>query len=65
MLPSASKYVSMNFSEQCLHILNNNDPLHGLKGSTKMQKRESLSKYQSCFYNLQMNYDVNHRGMIL
>ena len=24
MLPSASKYISIKFSDQCIHILNNN-----------------------------------------
>ena len=38
MLPSASKYVSFKFADQCLHILNNKEGLNGLKGSTKMQK---------------------------
>ena len=28
-----------------------------------MKNRESLFKYQSCIYNVQSNYDVNHRGM--
>ena len=50
MLPSASKYVSMNFADQCLHILNNKEKLNGLKGSTKMQKRQSHFKYQSRIY---------------
>ena len=40
IIPSASKYVSIKFSEQCLHILNNNDQLNGLKGSTKMKNIE-------------------------
>ena len=39
MLPSASKYVSIKFSDQCLHILNNKEILNGIKGSTKMQKK--------------------------
>ena len=38
MLPSASKYVSINVVYQCLHILNNKERLNGLKGGTKMQK---------------------------
>ena len=46
MLSSASKYVSIKFSDQCLYILNNKEILNGLKGSTKMQKRESIFKYQ-------------------
>ena len=46
MLPSASKYVSINFSDKCLHIINNKEILNGLKGSTKMQKRQSKFKYQ-------------------
>ena len=34
MLPSASKYVSIKFADQCLHILNDRKTLNGLKGST-------------------------------
>ena len=47
MLPSASKDVSIKFTDQCLHILNNKEILNGLKSSTKIQNRESLFKYQS------------------
>ena len=36
MLPIASKYVSINFADQCIHILNNKEILNGLKGSTKI-----------------------------
>ena len=39
MLPSASKYVSVKFSYQCLHILNNKLTFNGIKGSTKIQNR--------------------------
>ena len=63
MLPSASKGVYVKFSDQCIHIFNNKDRLNGLKGSTKMQERESLFKYQSRVYSVQSNYDVDHRGM--
>ena len=63
MLPSASKYVSIKFADQCLHILNNKDRLNGIKGSKKMQKRQSQFKYQSLIYNVQTKYDVDHRGM--
>ena len=45
MLPSASKDISVQFADQCIHILNNKDRLNGLKGSTKMQKIESIFKY--------------------
>ena len=38
MLPSASKYVSIKFEDQCLHILNNKERFNGLKDSIKMQK---------------------------
>ena len=41
MLTSASKYVSINFADQCLHIINNKEILNGLKGSTKMKKIQS------------------------
>ena len=37
ILPSASKYVSVKFEEQFLHILNNNDQFNGLKVITKMK----------------------------
>ena len=36
ILPSASKDVSVKFSYQFLHIINNKEGLNGLKGSTKM-----------------------------
>ena len=38
MLLSASKYVTLKFADQCLHILNNKEKLNGLKGSTKIKK---------------------------
>ena len=41
MLTSASKDVSIKFSDQCLNILNRKEILNGLKGSTKIQKRQS------------------------
>ena len=47
MLPSASKDVSVKFEYQYLQIINNKEIVNGLKGSTKIQKRESLLKYQS------------------
>ena len=47
MLPSASKYVSINFADQYLHILNNNKRFNGLKGSIDTQKRKPRFKYQS------------------
>ena len=65
MLPSASKSVSVKFVEKYLHIPNNNYRLHRLKGDTKMQNRESIFKYKSCFYNVQRNNDVKHRGIKL
>ena len=46
MITSASKDVSIKFVEQCLNILSNKDGLNELKYSTKMQKIESLFKYQ-------------------
>ena len=36
MLPSTSKYVTIKFSDQCLHIINNKDRLNGIKCSTKI-----------------------------
>ena len=35
MIPSASKDVSVEFVDQCLHILNNKEILNGIKGITK------------------------------
>ena len=65
MLPRASKYVSIKFSEKCLHILNNKYRLNLIKGSTKVKNLESLIEYQSCLYNIQSKNEVNHRGMKL
>ena len=45
MLTSASKDVSIKFSYQCLHIINNKEILNGLKGSPKIQKISQF-KYQ-------------------
>ena len=38
IIPSSSKEVSIKFSDQCLHILNNKEKLNGIKGRTKMKK---------------------------
>ena len=35
IMPSASKYASIKILEQCLHIINNNNQLNGLKARTK------------------------------
>ena len=63
IVPSDSKGVYITFLDQCIHILNNKEILNGLKGSTKMQKKESIFKYQSHIYNVQRNYGVNCRVM--
>ena len=63
ILPSASKDVSVESADQYIRILNNNKRLNGVKGITKMKNRESIFKYQSRIYNVQMNSDVNHRGV--
>ena len=63
MIPSDPKYVPINFVYQYIHMINNKSRLNGLKGSTKVQNRESAFKYQSGLYNVQRNSDVNHRGM--
>ena len=63
MIPSASKDVSINFVDQCLHILKNKEILNGLKSSTKIQKIQSRLKYQPRTYNVQRNSDVDNRGM--
>ena len=63
MLPSVSKRVSIKVLDQCINILNNRYRLNVLKGSTKIQKIESIFKYQSHIYNFQIKYDVNHRGL--
>ena len=38
IVPSASKDVSIKFSDQCIHILNNNEILNGLKGNKKCKR---------------------------
>ena len=65
ILPRESKDVSVKFSEQCLHIITNNNGLNGIKGSTKIQKRQSLLKYQSRLYNIKINDDFKCIGMKL
>ena len=50
ILPSASKGVFIKLAYQCIQIVNNKYWLNGLKVSTKMQKMESLFKYQSRIY---------------
>ena len=56
MLPSASKYVSIKFADQCKHILNNRYRLNGIKCSTQIQKRESIFKYQPRICNVKRNF---------
>ena len=63
MLPSASRDVSVKFSDQCINILNNKEILNVLKVITNIQKRGSLFKYQSHIYNFQSTRDINHRGI--
>ena len=63
MLPIASKFISIIFSDRCIHILNNKEMLNRLICSTKMKKRESIFKYKLRIYNFLRNYDVNHRGI--
>ena len=63
MLPSASKYFSVKFVDQCLHILNNIERLNGLKGITKKRKTTSQFKYQSRISSVQRNSGVYQRGM--
>ena len=46
MILSDSKDISIKFAYQCINILNNKEIWNGFKGSTKMQKKESLFKYQ-------------------
>ena len=63
MLPNASRYVSIKFSDKCLKIINNKEILNGIKGSAKMQKGNPQFKYQSLIYNVQRNSDIDDRGM--
>ena len=63
MLCSDSKDISIKSSDQCINIIINKEILNGLKCSTKIQRIESLFKYQSRIYNVQNNSDVNNRGM--
>ena len=44
MLPITSRYFSIKFAEQYIYTLNYKDSFSGLKGSIKMQNRESLFK---------------------
>ena len=46
MLPSASKYVSIKFSDQCIQIINNKEIFNGIRGSTKIKNIESSFKYK-------------------
>ena len=46
IIHSDSKYVSIKFSYQCIHIISNKEGINGVKGSTKIQNRESPFKYQ-------------------
>ena len=43
MLPSASKYVSIKFEYQCIHILNNKERLNRLKSITKIKRENHYS----------------------
>ena len=63
MLHSASKEVFIKFSDKCINIINDKEGFNGLKGSTKIKNLESLFKYKSRIYNVQGNYDVNHKGI--
>ena len=62
-LLSASKDVSVKFTDHCINILNNEEILNRLRDSTKIENKESLFKFQSHIYSVKSNYDVNHRGM--
>ena len=46
MLSSASKDVHIKFPDQCIHIIYHKEGINGLKGSTKIQKRQSIFKYK-------------------
>ena len=56
IFPNASKYVSNKVSDQCKYILNNKERLNILKGSTKMQNKESIFKCKSHIYNVKRKY---------
>ena len=60
IIPCAWKYAYVKFAYQCEHMINNKERLNGFKGSTKIQKRELLLKYQSHICNVKINSDVNH-----
>ena len=38
IIPSSSKEVSIKFSDQCIHILNNREKLNGIKGRKNAKK---------------------------
>ena len=63
MIFSDLKHVSIKFLDQCTHIMNNEERLNELKGSTKLQNRSSIFKCQSSMYSVQRNYYINHRDM--
>ena len=46
ILPGSSKDTSIKFADQCLHILNDEEIFHVIKGGTKMKIIELLFKYQ-------------------
>ena len=49
ILPSASRYVSIKFANQCLHILNNKEVLNGLKGSSKCKIQDHYSNVNNVY----------------
>ena len=61
MISNSPKEISINVLELFLHIITNNNRLKGLKGSTKMRKREYQFKFDSLLYNIKSNDDVKHR----
>ena len=55
MFLSASKYVSIKFVDQCLHILNNKEILNGLKVSKKFKRWNHYSNINNIYKMFKVN----------
>ena len=49
MLPCDSEYVPIQFSDKCLHMINNKEGLNGIKGNPKMQKEFHYSNINNVY----------------
>ena len=55
---SASKYISVKLSYQCIHILNNKEVLNGLKGSTKSKIENHYSNINKIYKMFKLNPEL-------